>query len=195
MRPRWGLAAGGVLAAGFSVIVLLGLLIGAHGVGVGGYDEDRAEESTAQGDSAPEDAVEQTPGRPEIDLGVEKEPTLGFLGDGQVVVVKMSGFESNSSGRLAQCRRRGSAMSECTNGFPVRFDDAGAARIQYAVEAPGSDAPCSPSALCVLAVSGGGHSATGFLGFGGPATVPLRVARPVLADQAALVPKPSAEYD
>jgi hypothetical protein len=195
MRNRWELVAGSVLAAGFSVLVLFVLYFGAHGLGVG-TAEDPPEESIFQGESDAGagvlGAVERSRDRPEIVLGVEREATLGFLSDGQVIVVAMSGFGANTSGRLAQCRHRGAGLDDCTNGFAVRFDEAGAARIQYAVEAPGSGAPCSAVALCVLTVSGGRHSASGFLGFGGPANVPVPVVPPPLPSPA---PRPSVRYD
>ena len=74
-------------------------------------------------------------------------------------MVRVTGGEASTTGRVAQCR------ATCWNAFPVRFDDDGVAQFQYQLE----QRDCRPTDPCLVRTTSGERMASAFTVFGGPA--------------------------
>jgi hypothetical protein len=142
---------GGPLVA-LAGVALLVLLLGAVGVGlIGGRAGPEADDESRppSSNTASTTSTTSTAARPEAVRLVVRDPIEGpdvrmeaidrhAFGTGAPVVdalarrsvlrITASGFDANAYGQVEQCAR-----DRCTNPFPVLFDEAGSARIQYLV--------------------------------------------------------------
>lgn len=86
-------------------------------------------------------------------------PELPSVDDGDVLVVRVAGFEGDARGTIAVC-----ASDHCGPRFPVNLDSEGEALIQYRVDLDA--ARCTGGATCRLEVRSDDRSASAVLASG-----------------------------
>ncbi len=103
-------------------------------------------------------------------------PLVSGLGERQVVVVRAAGFSVDRTGGVRLCEV--AEPNRCGPTFPVRFDDAGAAVVQYQLDPAGDAADCATASRCVLELFDGVGSGFADLWFGTTEPVDVRVQLP-----------------
>lgn len=141
-RASRALAAGSVVVAGLVLVLVAGVVLA---IGASGQEPDDV--ATAALTIVREDA----------DV-VDVPLLVDELAPSTVMTLRISGFDGNTTGVVMQCvsgeRRR------CDNRIPVRFDDEGAATIQYLVTDEISEGGCRLGAdRCTLEVVAGAAAA------------------------------------
>jgi hypothetical protein len=206
-RPGDGVSLLAIGGGGLLVLVVGAVLVAGVGLRGGGDAEDDAAPAVDTTTTAPTrstttpSTVAPTTTRPTVatttpdqsggglesrEVAVHASPGDDFgaapsvverLSSPAVLRVTATGFEAGATGLIEQCTARG-----CGNPFPVTFGDAGAARLQYLVDAevatgPGEAASCrSDDPPCVVRVSSSGAAAYVTTVFGGARSAPRTVA-------------------
>ena len=144
----------------------------------GSPSSDASEHGVAPSSTLPE------PERSVLALGARSPsrfssvPAVGDLEAGSVLRLALDGFAHDVTGSIAQCVWMDGQLAECTNRYPVRFDAAGWAQVQYQLTLPTASAGSCRSDVnpCFVVVDDGegGRSLAQTL-FGRPVPEPATV--------------------